>query len=624
MITRRSLVTICLLALAIISLALVKTHLNDSREDVASLKSVSINHLKSAIKRSNHIPYEQIYDVGQRVDYQKPPIDWTKDFTENRSANFYLHSWDMINGRLIDYEKDHDKRHFNEAMSVAIDWISHNKVSYVNNQKKTFAWYDMAVGVRAYRLAYILDQAIRSGTGSDSDYRLLWNSLVDHIIYLDNDENIIFHNNHGVYEAAGQKALARRFSPVSEVFKSVERQADYRLERMISSQFTDEGIHKEHSPDYHRMVYQTFLVLRNEGLLDGKSSKILAKAGNAMYWMIKPDGTLVNFGDSDYRKISRSTGEYGNESKTLLYYLTEGNDGSRPSSGLKTFSDSGLGVVKLEQSYLAQEAAFFSRTHKHADDLTFSWYEGRDILIDSGKYGYKGKTDPKSADALAGFWYSDPKRQYVESTRAHNTVEIDGMNYLRRGREPFGSAIVDSGRVAENIYFIRTKVTEFKTITYDRTLIYSPGKWLAVVDDLKDSESKTRDYKQWFQFAPDLEISRAGKEVVVRNVGKTALRGVSLLEGPSPAKPISGQKTPRLQGWYSQNANHFQPTTSVSFDQSGEGAEFVTLFAFSGSPVSFEAHGNTIEEFSWTMGGTKYVLSIDKNATNTRVNYQTK
>ena len=64
---------------------------------------------------------------------------------------------------------------------------------------------------------------------------------------------------------------------------------------------------------------------------------------------------------------------------------------------------------------------------------------GRNLLIDSGRYTYK---------------YDHPYRQYVESTRAHNTVEIDGRDFSRRQADAFGSAIVAGGESAGAYYVI--------------------------------------------------------------------------------------------------------------------------------------------------------------------------
>ena len=143
-------------------------------------------------------------------------------------------------------------------------------------------------------------------------------------------------------------------------------------------------------------------------------------------------------------------------------------------------------------SYLAQQAGFHSRTHKQADDLSFIWYDrGTEILIDAGRYGYLGKTEPGSDLWNKGFWYSDPKRIYVESTRSHNTVEIDGMSFNRKDSPPYGSAIQRWGETEDGLLFVETHATQFETIGHTRLLVFDPGNWLLVYDCSLTKPKKT-------------------------------------------------------------------------------------------------------------------------------------
>src|SRR5690606_3966707 len=119
-----------------------------------------------------------------------------------------------------------------------------------------------------------------------------------------------------------------------------------------------------------------------------------------LHWMMGPDKSLVTFGDTDYRQ------EQTFESK-------------RP-QGLKSFTEAGYVFARRknagdpsQDSYFAQMAAFHSRTHKHADHLTFVWNDlGKRILIDPGRYGYGPKTTLGDDLSNQGFYYSDPNRRY--------------------------------------------------------------------------------------------------------------------------------------------------------------------------------------------------------------------
>jgi hypothetical protein len=167
-------------------------------------------------------------------------------------------------------------------------------------------------------------------------------------------------------------------------------------------------------------------------------------------------------------------------------------------------------------------------------------------------------------------------------------------------------------------------VDEFGSIRFDRLLIYSPGKWLVVSDDLKDSAGANHLYKQWFQFAPELRVARSGGEFVIRGVGKRVLRAVSLLDGPKADDPVRGQRTPTLQGWYSPVGHSLVPTTSASFSKRGNDPGFLTLFVFGDRAPSFDPGANTLNHFSWVSGGTRHSIDVRRNKTSTSVVHRSK
>ena len=271
-------------------------------------------------------------------------------------------------------------------------------------------------------------------------------------------------------------------------------------------------------------------------------------------------------------------------------------------------------------SYLAQQAAFHSRTHKQADDLSFIWYDrGAEILIDAGRYGYLGKTEPGSDLWNKGFWYSDPKRIYVESTRSHNTVEIDGMSFNRRDTPPYGSAIQRWGETEDGLLFVETHATQFETIGHTRLLVFDPGNWLLVYDWLSDEAEENHDYRQWFHFAPDLTIESQNGELRVSGEPlDTNLTVLSLLPVPVSSEPVFGQENPDLLGWWSEKGGAFEPTTSVNFSVLGaKSAAFATLFSFSDAATPdldyqrIDASGRAAK-LKWTTPDATHTLSINR------------
>ena len=561
----------------------------------------------------------------------EPPIDWEHVASIDRSWNFDLNSWRPLDSILAEHTRSSQPRYLSFALALAGDWIADNPYSPAETDAdvEDFGWYDMAVGLRVYRLAYILDAACRDASVPAARIRQLWGSLLDHFDYLSDDDNIVFHNNHGLYQVSGQFAAATRlsgFMPISQF----RLQAVSRLERIIDRQFSSEGVHLEHSPGYHRRVMRVLAGIVPLGLLTEFPSLAarIERFEEALAWMILPNRRLANLGDTDYRDLSKGEAAV-TQSPLLEYALSGGLRGDATSQRIRVFPESGLAVLRSgwpdaesfdRASYLAQQAAFHSRTHKQADDLSFIWYDrGAVILIDAGSYGFLGRTESGSDLWNKGFWYSDPKRIYVESTRSHNTVEIDGKSFNRRDTPPYGSAIQRWGETEDGLLFIETHATQFETIGHTRLLVFDPGNWLLVYDWLSDEAGAEHDFRQWFHFAPDLTVDTQNGELRVSGEPLSAkLSVISLLPTPTSSEPVFGREDPDLLGWWSEKGGAFEPTTSVNFSILGaRSAAFATLFSFSDA-VTPDVDYQKIEDsggaakLKWTTPAATHTLSINQ------------
>ena len=111
------------------------------------------------------------------------------------------------------------------------------------------------------------------------------------------------------------------------------------------------------------------------------------------------------------------------ERQDYRYFVSRRAEGAPPD-----FTDVVMpysGMVILRDSWAADsqwaffESAPFGRGHQHEDKLNFLLYAyGRDLLRDTGNFAYD----------------SSDMRKYVLSSRAHNTVLVDGMGQNRRSR----------------------------------------------------------------------------------------------------------------------------------------------------------------------------------------------
>ncbi|HYE43291.1 MAG TPA: heparinase II/III family protein [Caulobacteraceae bacterium] len=574
----------------------------------------------------------------------KPPIDWSFKDEATRSFNYHLHALDMIDPLLAaDSAGLTTEGYFERAFAVAVDWARVNSDADAPGVSP-MAWYDMAIGLRAYRMAYVYDEARRRGVGSDEERELLRRAMDAHRRHLAGDEGFAAHSNHGLYQACGQLAMARRLSDMPGMAEAAD-QARRRLAAVIDAQFTEEGVHKEHSPGYHLRVLQTLTGAEKAGLLDTPElAGTVQRARDALTWFVKPSGRLVNFGDTDEAKANLPRTGMG--------------------QGLKTFAASGYFVARQLGSYLAQTLAYHSRTHKQADDLSFVWCEqGRDILVDAGRYGYRGKT--KAGDPLwnKGFWYGDPKRVFVESTHAHNTVEVDGQSYDRRKDKPYGSALVAAGQTEDGLVYSLGEASHVAQGVHRRLLILSHGRWLLVVDRIAPPPRKAtapapadeparpaglierlkatlapvlrpapapaaaapdvHRFSQWFHLAPTFEIEAiapsAYRATEVNN-GKwpvddgMKLSIASLMPEVAGSEIFVGATEPRLQGWFSPRDAEIKPAPAFAMETaSNDPVVFATVLALGEgavAPAKAEVRdgGDTLA-LSWSAG--EIIVGLD-------------
>ncbi len=555
---------------------------------------------------------------------QFPPIKldeipWALKSDEQRSWNFSIHCWDMIEPLLKRYSDNREDLYLRMAAQVMIEWINlKNTNAYPD--LSPFIWYDMAVGIRAARLSYVIVTNDIKNIFDIETRELLMKSLDEHRAYLAQDKNIAFHNNHGLFQVFGQLTMARCFAAKSPLMALSLIQAQNRLKTILAQQFTKEAVHTEHSPQYHYMVYHLLNLMITTNLIqDQKALKLVHRIEESLSWFILPNGHICNFGDSDAISLSINR--------------------IKPIDDFICYPESGYFVVRTpsdekpndstQDSYLAQIAAFHSRTHKHADDLSFIWSEhGTDILVDSGRFGYMGKTQANTPLWDQGFWYSDSNRIYCESTRAHNTVLFDTLDYLRKGIKPYGSAIKRWIKTPERIFAIETRVMHFNQIEHERLLVFYPGKWLLVFDKFNDMLKNKHNVQQWFHLAPHLSITKYenGFTIPIKATHKP-LQVINLM--PANASRIyCGEREPTMQGFVSLTEGEITPAPAFCYElKDCANGYFSTLFSFSDF-LNSNIHENKVYskghkiKMHWKDETKTHRLLIDRKPKDLKIDYK--
>ncbi|WP_172325734.1 heparinase II/III family protein [Paenarthrobacter sp. CM16] len=436
------------------------------------------------------------------------PLAWDSLCADDRSWGSQLHGWKFMDRPIQEFIRTGDKAYLQWCLDRAVSWSERYSDQETGN---AIVWYNMALGQRALRLAGLIYLGAKNGIAL-AELRSLLSAVDRHRHEFSLESSFNPRTNHGYFVAIGQTVLGTTLEAVPEMSGLAEEGRE-RLAVMIRTQFLPDGGHSEHSPEYHRMLMQSFQIAVDNGLIeDSDLTSRLRKAADLLGWMIQPNGSLVPLGDTPY--VNMIDGSHPlTLSPETNFLMSGGSFGQACKAELGVFQESGYAFVRSPQpqgetkpptsSYLAFTAAFHGRAHKHADDLNFVWYDrGQEILVEGGRYGYGAQLPVDSPLRSDGFYYADPFRRFVESTMAHNTVTANGRNHDRR-RAPAGSGLGVCEQVGD--VFILQGRMEHGGWIHRRKIELKPGIGLTVTDDVQSTDAMKRDYQVWFNISGELD-----------------------------------------------------------------------------------------------------------------------
>jgi hypothetical protein len=366
----------------------------------------------------------------------QPPINWKH---ANRSFEFHAHAWDPVSLLITGYEGLGEERYLEAALAICDDWLRVHQAPLLEGDRETalnaaeahtdtMAWYDMGTGQRAYRLAYLADVMGRNEHTDPTRFAQLFEAVRFHCQLLSRSSFFADHTNHGLYQALGQLAAARRFRFLTE-FELVHKQASARLDLMFERSFFESGVHREHSPGYHLMILNSLLGARSAGLLSKKTHERLRLAEEALGWMLGPRGTLATIADTDYNeRVDATRANLAiSDNQRATRDVAAASRAEPPESGLTAYARRHGCVCPLTPPRLLPRAccgAFHSRTHKHARTIhirLFGWLSRDDeVLVRPCRFGYLQKTARIGGGDQQGFWYARPATHLRRETRAHS------------------------------------------------------------------------------------------------------------------------------------------------------------------------------------------------------------
>ena len=463
------------------------------------------------------------------------PIDWSVDPFEDLNWQYHLHSWRSMEYWLHEYRRDGDVAQLLAPIEIALDW---HRYHVGEERTSVFQWYDHSTGVRASRLAFLLDLILSDQLEVHETDLVRLMTLADLHTEKLKDPAFLSRGNHGLFQLVGLDALCSVVGWRSAC-QGARSYAQEAFAKLVKSWFSEEGVNVENSPTYHHWVT---LKIRELGAAERfrhpDVREILERADGISPWLTYPDGRWVGVGDS-----------HGNGPQLTEPVEPECLPDGGGCWAVRDLTKSGYalvrslpGVDESESSMLFVSGTTAPTGHKHADDLGFVLREeGRDIFVDSGRYGYN----------------YDEARSYVLSARAHNVASLAGRRIDPYNIDPaksyFKPLLVEQGQ-----FTIRGVVDRPGLLLHERELSYVPGALLRIEDKLNNLTDFR--WQSNLHLAPDLipEISDTG--FVVSGGGLT-VRGEFTGEG-CDISAVRGETDP-YQGWVSVGYLELAPATVV-------------------------------------------------------------
>lgn len=479
-------------------------------------------------------------EVGFQSNSSSPPIklltplDWAMDPNNDPNWRFQLNAWRMIDPYINEYFKKNDIEHITKGFEFVRDWHDYNLAKDLENKYK---WYDMSTGIRAMRIAFFKDLSNRNKIEfSKQDLDIIDELAQRHVIEL--KDMGITQSNHGLFQLGGVALICRVYA-ASDYCLNSDEYIEFEINKLLSKQFTSQGVHVENSPEY-----QGFMIRAMEAI--GALHNFYGEQGNLTKmkavdpWLVFPNGDYARVGDTE----DKGTPLSADINVDCLEKLNE-------CFAVGDFSQSGYAIVRDKPSHNPDSMIFVtgmghSYRHSHADALSFELYEhGKFLFVDAGKYGY----------------FQDEGREYVLSANGHNSISMSNTVLGRRAFKNTGSYIQSIENNGKEFSIVGSAEAR-GLFRFDRTINYVPGNSIEIIDQVERLTKKASHGKIVSQllFANDLypEKIDGGFKVKFDDIWVNGK-----LDAPNCRLTlVRGQKDPLL-GWQSTNRRILTEATAA-------------------------------------------------------------
>ncbi len=426
---------------------------------------------------------------GEIYDYNFTfPIDWSLKDIDDRTDAYKMHSFLFLDYPYYAYSESKDEKYVEFIVDNVVHWVQTHPT--VEISEDSFAWHDDATGRRTYRMSLYLYMFKEYMT--EDEIELIENSLSMQADLLATEDFYTENHNHGMFQDMGLIAYSYLIDEnIGRANKNLNLAGERSLE-YFKNVYTEEFVHKEHSPTYHIRISENLAYFRDVFLnIDiDYSNEISNMFENSILYacsIVEPDQTVPRIGDTkDYTFASIEMQE-----NPIYQYVTTGEgqeieeDHVYEKSGYAVFRSSWEDTPE-ESTYLYFQAATYSHTHKHSDDLSFLLYHKGDLFVEAG---------------CKDFNYFEEETAYTYSGYGHNVMMINDKDFPMEVNEKTGFRSIKESALETKItdYSIDTDVKSvtgiqkrFDDITQTRKIDYDKQNEIVTITDIVASNSEEK------------------------------------------------------------------------------------------------------------------------------------
>jgi hypothetical protein len=411
-------------------------------------------------------------------------------------------------------------------------------------------------------------------------------------------------SNHLITEAVGLWTTGTLFPELADaqVWKNL---GAHLLHEAVLDQVTPEGVSRQHSFNYHRMILHLLLwTLRLAEIHDCLlHPEILSRAQAAWSlmrdWIDPVSGHTPNYGSDDgslifplahasYRDfrpliqlgaalLNRPSLPSGVWDEAALWFSLQSKPAEKNESTFQHSNKTGYFRLGDKISWAMVCAEHYTRRPFQADQLHVDlWWNGINLALDPGTYLYNGPAPWNNAFA---------------STAVHNTVTIDGRDQMRRASRflwldwaQASGRVYSSSRAHNDIDIFEGEHDGYRGlgITHRRTVRWLRDCGWVIIDDIAGAGAHEaclhwliadlpfEVFDSPFQIVLNSERGRIRWNIFSSVAGKAAVirAGKQVIESPNRSSaedcPVETSHT-QLLGWYAPTYGDLQPAVSLVY-----------------------------------------------------------